>query len=125
MSSLVVALVTDGVSATALTFRTNVSLIVTGTPPVVFVMVTVIVLVPDWFVTGVIDNCLVAAVSGPIVMFAFGTNVVLLEVAVIESNDENESPMRKIKTAGVSSPVVLSLMSSRDGSASNAPMSTV
>src|SRR5207249_12001752 len=105
---------------------TNVSLMLTGVPPIVFVTVTVIVVVPFRSATGVSVSVRVDGVSGPTTTFPFGKSVVLLDVAVIESNGVDASPTVKVNGgSGVSSAVALSLMSSIDGSASNAPMSTV
>jgi hypothetical protein len=67
----------------------------------------------------------VDAVSSPTTTFAFGTRVWLLEVAVIESKAVVLSPILKVKLNAVSSSVVLSVMSSTEGSASKAPISTV
>src|SRR5260221_546759 len=125
VSSLVVALVTDGVSATGVTVSRNVSLMLTGVPPIVLVAVTVIVVVPNWFSAGVSVKVRVDGVSAPTTAFAGGTSVVLLDVAVMDVKALVLSPTWNVNDSGVSSGIVLSVMASSDGSASNAPMSTV
>jgi len=90
------------------------------------VPVTVMVVVPNWFAAGVIDNVRVDTVFGPTTMLALGTNVVLLDVAVMVVKGVAASPTLKVNVgSAVSSLVDLSEMSSTEGSASNAPMSTV
>ena len=126
MFTSVVASVTDGVSATGVTVSTNVSVAVSGVPPTVFVTVTVIVVVPNASNAGVMVSVRVDPLP-VIVRFAgaFGTSVLLLDVAVIVPNAVAASPTLKSTGSGVSSVVALSVMSSIVGSASSAPMSTV
>ncbi len=114
-----------GGSFTGVTVSTNVSLMLTTVLPMVFVTVTVIVVVPDWSGAGVSVNVRVDGVSGPITAFAFGSSVGLLDVATMDVKALVLSPMLKVNDSGVSSGVVLSVMSSTPGSASTAPMSTV
>ena len=110
---------------TSVTVNRNVSVMLKTVPLMVFVTVTVMVAVPFWFAAGVMLRVRVEPVP-VITMLALGTRVVLLDVAVIESKAVAESPTLKLKGgSAVSSAVVLSVMSSTDGSASKAPMSTV
>jgi hypothetical protein len=123
MSSSVDAGVMNGVPATGVTVSTNVSLIVTGAPLTILVTVTVIVVVPNRVGAGVSVSVRVDAVSAPTTAPLFGSRIVLLDVAVIVSNAVAASPMWNVNVSGVSSVVVLSEMSSTDGSTSTAPMS--
>ena len=77
--------VSAGGSLTGPTVSTNVSAMLTGVPPMVFVAVTVIVVMPDWLAAGVRVRVRVHAVSALTTAFAFGSSVVLLDVAAIES----------------------------------------
>src|SRR5882762_108864 len=84
--------VNDGGSFTGLTVRMNVSDMLC----VPLVTVTVMVVVPNWFAAGVIDNVRVDMVFGPTTMLALGTNVVLLDVAVMVVKGVAASPTLKV-----------------------------
>src|SRR5258707_21253 len=78
-----------GASFTGFTVSTNVSLMLTGVPPIVFVTVTVIVAVPNWSSAGVIVSVRVDPLPATVRLAgALGTSVVLLDVAVNGSNPD-------------------------------------
>src|SRR5262245_3745188 len=117
LSSLVVAGVTSGISATGATATTNDVDAVSTRPVTVEVTVTVIVVVPLAFAAGV--SVRVRVPPDPVTWtFAFGTSVVLLELAVIESKPIAASPTLKVNDSGVSSAVVFAAIASIVGATS-------
>src|SRR5262249_8255177 len=111
-----------GVTGAGVTVSTNVSVIVIGNPLTILVAVTVMVAVPLCPEAGLIVSVRVDPLpTASRLAAAFGTSVVLLDVTAIVSalatSNANDS--------GVFSAVVLFAMSSSDGTASKAPMSTL
>src|SRR5260221_8433722 len=93
-----------GGSFTGVTVSTNVSVMLRTVPPIVFVTVTVIVVVPFRSAAGAL--VIVRVDPLPVrLRFASGTSVVLFDVAVMASNAVPASPTLKENDSGVSSGV--------------------
>src|SRR5262249_55697783 len=115
----VVAPTTTGGSATGCTVSTNESPMLRGEPLIHFVAVTVTVVVPNAFNAGVMISVRVEPKPATPMLLS-GTSVVLEDdVKIASASTANRN------ASGVSSGAVLSAMSSIEGSASNAPRSTV